>query len=279
MEFPREQVLDDGPEWRWSRVTAIVEQGHTPPRRASDRLIKRGCTYLKRRLRLRDLEDQCWLQSDYPDLFGAHTMYENPESEKWLIEAGVLCKQTDEDLAAYISTSPGVIKAYTDYFFDIRSRLNAPGFIINRILRPVTKRGAVTDEHDLMIKMAAWTGGWQLVKESLDSRHLSDASISWLKTSFIHELVKKGWMSVRRIDVNNFTAMELINAVLRLAELEQDVHKTKMQQKDEKIQQNEVLAGLQGLLNNMQTGILRPTKVTGVEERAVLLEKNHGKDG
>lgn len=280
MEFPREQVLDDGPEWRWSRVTRIVEQDRTPPRRTCDALIRRACNYLKRRGRLRDLEDQAWLQQDYPDLFGAHNLYENPESEKWIIEAGILADQEDGFIADYVATTPAVVKAYTDYFFDIRGKLKSPGFIINRVLRPAAQRGTAMNENDMMIKMAAWTGGWKLVQESLDSRHLSVESLNWLKTAFLHELIKKGWMAARRVDVNNFTAMEIINSVLRVAELEHDVKKTKLVHKDDKVQTNEVLAGLQGLLNSMQTGILRPETVVGPEERAMAVpEESHGKDG
>jgi len=279
MEFPREIVLDDGPEWRWNRVTQIVEQDRTPPRRMSDAMIRRACNYLRRYHRLREMEDQVWLQGDYPDLFGAHRMYENPESEKWIIEAGILAKQDDVFLAQYIASKPEVIKAYADYFFDVRSRLNSPGFIINRVLRPAAQRGAAVDENEMMIKMAAWTGGWNLVQETLDSRHLSVDSLNWLKTAFIHELVKKGWMATRRVDVNNFTAMDIINSVLRVAELEHEAKKTKLIHKDEKAQTNEVLAGLQGLLNQMQTGTLRPDKVIGPEKRSMVLEESHGKDG
>lgn len=279
-EVLREKVLEDGPDWRWNRVRYLVSRNPQAAPRAGDPLIRIGCRYLSRRNRMQEQEDQAWLRSDYPDLYDAHLMYENPDSERWIVEAGILADQTDEFLAEYVATRPGVVQTYADYFFDIRSKLKAPGYITNRLLRPAVMSGAATLDNDLLLKMAAWAGGWRLVQETLDFRHLSGDSVGWLKTAFIHELVKKGWVAIRRLDVNNYTAMELINTVLRLAEIEHNANEAKLARKEGQTQESEVFAGLRSLLNSVQTGILRPEKVIGDEERALaLLEANHGKDG
>jgi len=282
MESSTEDVFDDGPGWRWSRIEHLIKCELPPPRRDADPLIRRGYQYLKRRKSLmQNPSDEHWVRADYPDLFLAHNMWQDTTSERWIVEAGVLADQPYDFLASYVASKPEAIRAYEDYFFDIRSKLKSPGYIINRLLKPGLSRGTVEGEYDLMIKLAAWVGGWNLVRDTIDARHLSVESLGWLKTAFIHELVKKGWMAVRRIDPNNFTASELINAVLRLAELEQSAMQAKLAQKGEEVRDNELYAGLQALLNSAQTGILRPELVVGDEERALAaLEANiHGEDG
>jgi hypothetical protein len=276
-----DDIFDDGPGWRWSRIQYIIKNALPPPRRATDPLIRRGYQYLKRRNGiLQNPGDEHWVRADYPDLFAAHNLYQNTSSERWIVEAGVLADQTPEFLADYTATRPEVVRAYEAYFFDIRDKLKAPGYIITRLLRPAL-RGTAKDEVDLMVKLAAWVGGWRLVQDTIDARHLSVESVGWLKTAFVHELVKKGWLAVRRIDVNNFTASELIGHVLRLAELEQSAKQMELAQKGEQVKDNEIYTGLQALLNSVQTGILRPEKVVGDEERAMAaLEVNiHAENG
>lgn len=281
MEEPlQEQVLDNGPDWRWNRVRRLASKGRKPSARICDSLIREGCRYLTRRYRLRDSEDQFWLHQDFPDLYDAHVMYENTDSERWIVEAGVLAGQPDDFLARYVASRPEVIRTYADYFYDIRDKLESDGYIINRLLRPAVMHGSSTYDPDFMLKMAAWADGWRGVQSMLDFRHLSVDGLAWLKVSFIHTLVKKGWLATQRVEVNNYTSMELINTVLRLAELEFNDRNAKAARREGQAQESEILAGLQVLLNTMQTGILRPEKVIGDEPRALaMLETNHGKDG
>jgi len=281
MELSNDEIFDDGPGWRWSRIKYLIKNELPPPRRTADALIRRGYLYLKRRTGLvQNPGDEIWLREAYPDLFAAHNLYQNTDSERWIIEAGVIAEQTPEFLAEYTAQKPEVIRLYEAYFFDVRDKLKAPGYIITRLLKPAL-RGGANDEVDLLIKLAAWVGGWKFVQETIDARHLSVDSLNWLKTAFIHELVQKGWRAIRRIDVNNYTASELIGHVLRLAELEQSAKQLELAQKGEKLKNNELQTGLQALLNSVQTGILRPEKVVGDEERALAaLEANiHGENG
>jgi hypothetical protein len=282
MELANEDVFDDGPGWRWSRIEQLIKRELSPPRRTSDPLIRRGYQYLKRRMALYlNPSDEHWVREDYPDLFAAHNMWQDTMSERWIVEAGILADQTHEFLASYIASKPEVVRAYENYFFDIRDKLRSPGYIINRLIRPGVSQGTAEGEYDQMVKLAAWVGGWKLVQDTIDARHLTYESISWLKTAFVHELVKKGWLAARLIKVNNFTAPELINSVLRLAELEQTALQAKLAQKGEEVKDNELYAGLQALLNSAQTGILRPELVVGDEERALAaMEANiHGENG
>jgi hypothetical protein len=270
MEPSNEEIFDNSPGWRWARVEYLVAHDLPLPRRATDSLIRRGYQYLKRRENLKSSPgDEHWVRADYPELFAAHNMYQDTASERWIVEAGVMANQTPEFLADYIASRADVIRAYESYFFDIRNKLTSSGYIINRLIRPGIAKGTVEGEYDQMIKLAAWVGGWRLVQDTIDARHVSMEGISWLKTAFVHELVKKGWLSARVIKVNNFTASELIGHVLRLAELEQSAMQTRLAQKGEEVRDNEMTAGLQALLNSVQTGILRPEKVVGDEARAL----------
>ena len=147
-------------------------------------------------------------------------------------------------------------------------------------MRPAMRHGASGIDPDLLLKMAAWGGGWQLVQDFLDFRHVSMDSVAWLKTAFLQALVKKGWISVQCMDPNKFSAIEMLNTVLRYAELEFNASQAKLNRKDGEAQESQVFEGLRSLLNSVQTGILRPERVVGDELRALtLVEADHGKDG
>lgn len=279
-ELPHNRALDNSPDWRWNRIKLFVGKNRPPSSRFGDKLITRGCRYLHRYNKLEETEDQLWLQMDYPDLFGAHMMFSHPESERWIIEAGILAGAGDDAIAEYTATTADVVRAYHDYFFSIRDKDKAKGYIQNRLMRPAMRHGASGIDPDLLLKMAAWGGGWQLVQDFLDFRHVSMDSVAWLKTAFLQALVKKGWISVQCMDPNKFSAIEMLNTVLRYAELEFNASQAKLNRKDGEAQESQVFEGLRSLLNSVQTGILRPERVVGDELRALtLVEADHGKDG
>jgi hypothetical protein len=280
-DHSREEPLDDGPDWRWQRLKSLVESDRQLPSRVSDPILRRGYQFFKKRAKAIDLEDRIWLQADFPDIYDAHAQFCNDNSEKWIIEAAVLAGQTDEFIAEYIGKSVATVKAYQDYFFDVRDKMKAEGYIQNRFLKLPFMSGAGTFDYDTMLKMAALSsGGWRLVRELLNHQQISPEGIKWLKISFLHNLILKGWISINRIEPNNFSSVELINSTLRLAEMEHNAHQAKLAQKDAKAQESELLMGLQVLLNSVQTGILRPEIVVGDEQRAMAkLEANHGENG
>lgn len=279
-ESPQDRALDNSPDWRWNRVKLLVSRNRQPSARFGDKLVTRGCRYLYRYNRLEETEDQLWLQNDYPDLYGAHMMFSHPESERWIIEAGILADAADDVIAEYTATTADVVRTYHDYFFNIRDKFKAKGYLQNRLMRPAIRHGASGDDPDLLLKMAAWGGGWQLVQDFIDFRHISLDSVTWLKSAFLQVLVKKGWVSAHCMDPNKYSAIEMLNTVLRYAELEFNASQAKLARKDGENQESLVFEGLRTLLNSVQTGILRPERVVGDETRALtLVEADHGKDG
>lgn len=275
------RFIDDGPDWRWGLVMHYVDTNKQPPRRTSDRHVRRAFNYLRKRDKVLDVDSELWVRREYPDIFVAHDMFRNPCSEKWIIEAAILARQTSEQIADYIGCEKEVVDAYERYFFDVRKKLNSPGWISTRVLGPAFKNGAGPGDHDQLLKLAAWTSGWELVREFLDKRHMSTDSLAWLKTAFIHSLVRKGFNAVDTIKVNSFTSNELIGHTLRLAELEQQAKRDELAKEEQEASENELVKGVKSLLGALQTSILETKDVIGPERRVMAPKetKTDGKDG
>jgi hypothetical protein len=208
------------PDWRWQVVTALVADNRMPARTLEDPSIWKGCRYLLRSRKAHNA-DLLNLEHDYPDLYAAHAMYVNPSSERWIIEAGLLTSAGRREVADYSGHTETAVEMYHHMFFDVRSRLHARGFILNRILMPTLARGAAPRDPDFMYKTLAYCAGWRVFLEYIDRRDLSDETRIYLQGGFKDGLLRRGWEAVQRVDVNNYNAPLLIDSTLKLLEMEQ----------------------------------------------------------
>lgn len=222
MEFDL-SLLDDMPERRWQVIALLVESGRMPRRRAGEDDIRRGFHFLRRYKAPAPLVSKLVLRDEYPELYWAYGLYENPKSERWIIEAGLLTDVPLPELAEYVAKPLGVVQTYERMFYDVRDRLGSRGYILNRVLMPSYSRGMHSRDFDLMFKTLAYCAGWSIFKEFIDSGVLTDDSRSFLESGRNDRLLKLGWMASHRLEVNNFNALEVMDLCLKLQEMEQNL--------------------------------------------------------
>lgn len=210
---------ENTPSELWDTVVAMVDEKRAPSRRDEDEVYRRGFNFLKR-WRTSTKVDRWAMKRDYPTLFSAFVLYANPQSEKWMIEAGLLTETPVEKIAEYVGQAVEVIKDYALFFFNVRSRLRSRGYILNQIMMPAFARGMHQRDYDMLFKTMAYCMGWDVFTEFLDKRSMSAQTRSKLSDGFKDNLIKLGYIATQRIEVNNFNATMVIELCLKLAEME-----------------------------------------------------------
>jgi hypothetical protein len=217
----RPELLDDNsPGWRWDVITALTEENRPLSRNISDVLVRQGYHFFKRYNKAKTRIENLDIKADYPDVYRAYNLYSDWSSEKWLIEAGILTGEPTEKICEWTGHKPETVETYQSLFYDIRDRLKARGFILNRVMMPAVNRGMHARDYDLLLKMLAYCGGWNVFTEFLDGANMSDGTRQWLSTNFSDKLLKQGWVAVHRLEVNNFNSVEVINTIVKLKEIE-----------------------------------------------------------
>jgi len=254
-------MLDDLPSHRWETVALLVECQRKPNRRTSDKFIHRGFNFLKRYSTATALS-KLDVRRDYPDLYWAYGIYDNPNSERWIIEAGLLTDISTQALAKYVGKPLMVIQTYEKMFYDVRSRLDSRGYMLNRIMMPAFDRGVHARDFDLLYKILAYCMGWKTFTEFIDSRPLADETRAQLSGSFQDRMLKLGWMAAHRLEINNYNAIEVIDKCIRLREVES-------QQNLGGAGRDEVMGLLGGLLDRCVTTMLPIREVLQLDEPRV----------
>jgi hypothetical protein len=211
----------DSPSRRWDLVLALVAEGHAPSRADEDKLIRDGFYFKRREIKL-VAHEITKLQRDYPDLYRAHALHMSPAGVRWVIEAGLLTNVGWEALSAYTAQPASALKLYADYFFDVKDKLAARGYILSQILHPSINKGLDQRDFDFMYKTLAYCGGWDVFTEFIDLKRMSDKTGEWVRNSFQDRVWKLGWIASHRVNVNNFNAVELIEKCLDLMRMERE---------------------------------------------------------
>jgi hypothetical protein len=211
----------DSPAHRWELIVAMAREKHAPSRTVEDRLLREGYQFLQR-IRKGKYYDLPLIQGDYPDLYRAWSMFKDLGSVRWLVEAGLLAGVPMEELGAYVGQEPSVVVAYSEFYFDVRKKLPARGYILSQVLYPAIYRGLDQRDFDFLYKTLSYCAGWKVFTEFVDVRKMSPDTEEWLKASFKDRVFKLGWLAAHRVNVNNFNAVELIEKCIDLMRLERE---------------------------------------------------------
>lgn len=230
-------MLDDtAPDWRWGLVVEMVGNNEYPSRREEDAWLRRACHYLKR-FNQRSPVEKWRLKHDYPNLYRAHSLNANSDSVKWMIEAGLLTGVDITALAEYVGESEEVVREYATLFYDVSDKLNAKGYILNRIMLPALQRGAHGHDSDFLFKTLAYCCGWDELKSYLNKGLLSKDMEGFFVKSTKQQVIKNAWTASHRLEINNYNAVAVMDLALRLMEMEKaigphDTNKTQVMLND-----------------------------------------------
>src|ERR1035437_7159552 len=233
------------PSWRWDYVRALTSDGRKP-NRTTDKIVTQAWRFLRRWTR-GSASGRMQLKQEYPHLYAAYAVCANPQSERWLLEAGLLSQASFEAIGTFTGLDPIVIELYGQLFYDIREKRSARGYIANRILMPAAQRGMDGRDYDFFLKTISYFAGWDIMTQFVGDGELDENTQQYLSNNFVARMTKLGYIATHRLEVNNYNAVEVIEQCIKLRELE---HSNKGP-----LSQNETWSMMEGLLRKCATAV------------------------
>ena len=162
-------------DWRWQRAQQLIKRRQDIDRFVDDEPVREArafCAAIGRRPN----EDQLIrLADNYPDLYQAWRFSEQTEHElsHFEIEARLLASEPSESIALKCATTPGAVDYYESWFFNVRDRLNCPGYITNVVIGPAIHHGLSERDFDLLWKLFGYWGGAHVLDSIIYLGHSS----------------------------------------------------------------------------------------------------------
>jgi hypothetical protein len=244
-------------DWRWRRACHIIEGGP----RATARLDgDAGAKWIRRAVKFRKMLDKCDAKSHYrlaefdPVMFWAYTMFDRPERRlRWTIEARILARQTDKEIADEVASSPETIEAYEAVFFNVRDRLDRKEYILHVVLSEAGQNCRAS-AYDVVWKLFAYCGGPLVLERLLEpvARAVPpknpDEVPAALGNAAGDNLKKNAAIAAVVLPVNSRTAPVLVHTLVRLTKLERNLG-TDSQANEQ------LLANINAMLGSMPFGV------------------------
>ena len=220
------------PAWPWLRAMGIHDG--TNPGLSFKRDGQEGCRRVRPILRYLRAWRQCTndaertqLAMQSPWLFWAHSIYlQDNGPQKWLIEARLLARESDYEIASRVGCSPEIVKCYHDTFFDVREKLDFRDYIVAIVFGEAAFRGLSERQHDLLWKMFGYFGG-PFVIDSVSSRLIAASWCNSAETAAgfwqdiaLNVMKHKAAVATLVVPINSETHLDLIGAFVKYVEIE-----------------------------------------------------------
>lgn len=212
-------LYDQAPAWRWDLAVAYSDEFRTPTR-SSDPEVRAAWKFLAKWRECTSKVDKFNLRTIFPDLMPAYLMYVNPLSAKWLLEAGLLSGASVEDLSKFTGCPQPVIRKYGQLFYDIEEKRSARGYVISRVLMPAIQRGVDSRDYDFFMKSLAYFAGWKILVAFLSDELMDSEARAFFSDNFVDRMLKLGYVATHKLEINNYTATEVIDHCIKLRDLE-----------------------------------------------------------
>lgn len=220
------------PHWRWLR-TIEVDSGGDRPSRVLDG--EDGYTWIRRALQLKrhfarmnnnPRRRRALLLRDR-ELYWAHSMWlAEKQPTRWGIEARVVAGESDEEIAAKLGTSPEVVTAYVNVFFDIREKLRNVDYMLNVVMADAVVRGLQERQYDLLWKLMGYHGGPHALDASISkfipiARPATKDDVSGFFHDFaINSMKYKSAVAAATVPINTHTQLPLLDSFVKYVEIE-----------------------------------------------------------
>lgn len=220
------------PNWRWLRAVQI-DAGGRRPARAFDG--PSGFEWIRRAVRLKRRFEQASNRPDAiysllardSDMFWAHSLWsEDKAPTRWGIEARILAGESDEEIADRVGTTPSIIAAYNNVFFDVREKLHNTDYISNVVMADAVTRGLQERQYDLLWKLLGYKGGTHVLnavisKSSAITRPETPEEVSGFFQDFaISSMKYKAAIATMTVQINTHTQLSLIDSFVKYVEIE-----------------------------------------------------------
>jgi len=155
------------PGWRHVRATRLVAEGKQPDHPRDDER-SREVWRLYRDLQGADEARRAALLQGTP-LGQAHAFYTTAGPLKCAeLEARLLARQADEQIAARLGLSAAAVAAYHDTYYCVRDRLGAEHYVINVCIGEKVHRGLTEDDRGFLLKLLGFLRGPAVLDQLLD---------------------------------------------------------------------------------------------------------------
>lgn len=250
------------PDHRWVTATRCRERGEVLSRSFPDPIVRRCYRFNGYERRKMTIQEQYRVMMQYRDIAEAKKLFSDVTSERWMIEAAIVGAVAPQDIADYVGCDLATVQMYEKAFFDIRSRLNSRGFILNRILMPSFSRGLFGRDLDLLPKIISYCAGWETAKEFLDATRLSDQARTWLRVTWEDKVLKNAWKAAHCMQVNNFNAVEVQGVLMQLDALKSNAGSS--------VNKDEALQALSNLFAIAETTVRKGHESLEMDEPRVM---------
>lgn len=218
--------------WRWLRAVRFADRNAAPVElgRFSDATVKVAFQYLQARKNAgNDFET---LSVEHPRLHRLHRTY-NPDGDesgamhRWMLEAMIMSGQNHKDIATYFRMTNEDVLLYESLFFDVRDRLDSPGFIMAEVL-DVVIRGAFDElESDKWWKALGYFGGRagmgsDLITHYWSFNRLPDGVREWLDDALVSALRKRSLKALNARHTHGETTERLLAALIANRKVENE---------------------------------------------------------
>jgi hypothetical protein len=267
------------PDWRWERVLEIVDRRENG---RPGRTTKRDDTYIKGLrnfiLRYRNGDEVARTQLGYenPGLLWAYQIFEARQDDAAsrlaeIVEARILARQTDEQVADELHTLPQTVLWYEQLFFNVRDRLDGHDWILNHVLFPAVTRSreaalAANAEaaapvpnpqrpvsepfFDATIKFFAYFGGPLMLDYVLSGFQRGNLARSreevgsWFDKHWTTRIKHRSAAASATFEVNRYSVMELFNCHASIMQIQKT-------QDDDAEKQSQMNKSIKAMMTNM----------------------------
>src|SRR5262249_21936789 len=99
------------------------------------------------------------LSGRWPGLLAAHRLSGDDGPQRWEVQARILSRQTDDEIAAHSGLTPDTVRCFETLFFRVRDRLDAADWIAARVVGAGLWRGFAREELGrVWMAFGFWTG-------------------------------------------------------------------------------------------------------------------------
>jgi hypothetical protein len=149
-------------------------------------------------------------------------LYEQPDREKlrWAIEARILARQTNDEIAQCCGCTPETIETYEALFFNVRSRLDFPDFITTNVVDVSPVGDSQCPSVGSLWKLFAYLGGPHVLNFAMSGFQETGAGngaldvSACLKDLGMNVLALKAAVAALTVPVDKRTQLPLMRAFL-----------------------------------------------------------------
>jgi hypothetical protein len=132
--------FDGAPDRRYRVASRLAREGRVPLPTQHDAPTRELTAYLTAEMACSDERSRLALAKRYPDVAGAVALRrDSSRTVAERIEALMLAREPVSAISRDTGVAPAVVERYRAYFFSLGGRINDVGYVLNRIVGPMTR--------------------------------------------------------------------------------------------------------------------------------------------